>query len=69
MGVASAVILTQAGRFLTGVGNDRACQARPVFLELRFFDSDLMIMWVERVRGKLTPECLIAALISAWISP
>ena len=26
-----------------------------------FFDADLMTMRIERVCGKLTPECLIAA--------
>jgi hypothetical protein len=47
----------------------RVSQACPALRGLRFFDCDLMTMRVWRVRGKVTPECLIAALISAWISP
>ena len=35
---------------------------------LRFFDADLMTMRVERVRGNVALERLIAALNSAWIS-
>jgi hypothetical protein len=38
------------------------------FFGLCLFDADLMTMRVERVRGKVTPECLMAALNSAWIS-
>src|ERR1044072_4131855 len=50
---------------LPGASAPPACPAPPA---LRFFDSDLMTMRVERVRGKMTPECSIAALTSAWIS-
>ena len=35
----------------------------------RFFASDLITMRVEPVRGRVTPDCLIAALISALMSP
>jgi hypothetical protein len=53
--------------YRNGASAVRRCQGCPAFLGVRFFgfgfDFDLMIMLLERPRVKVSPECLIAALI------
>lgn len=56
-------------RSLKSVGPNARVVPHQVLLGFRFFDPDLMIMRVVPVRGNVTPECLIAALINALISP